>query len=117
MIAVVFLPADACDDATLKHTSSFGAWVRYLRPLAQRHAAHDDIARYERVFVGLYDRQGTHMEFFDVETAPPKSGRPKRLLTYQGFLDEVEKSYLRRNAAEFEWADDDAVETDEAPPD
>jgi hypothetical protein len=117
MIAVVFLPDDSCDDATAQHSSSFGAWVRYLRPLAQRHAAHDDIARYERVFIGLYARSGVRMEFFDVEEAPPKTGRPKNLLGYSEFLHEIEKTYLRRNAAEFEWADDVAAETDEPPPD
>jgi hypothetical protein len=113
MIAVVFLPEDACEDASARHSSSFGAWVRYLRPLAQRHTAHDDIARYERVFVGLYHRDGSRMEFFDVAKAPPKRGRPTNLLTYVGFLDEIERAYLQRNAAEFEWADDVAVETDE----
>jgi hypothetical protein len=117
MIAVVFLPDDACEDASARHSSSFGAWVRYLRPLAQRHAPHEDIARYERVFVGLYDRSGAKMEFFDVERAPPKTGRPKDLLSYAEFLDEIEKTHLRRNAAEFEWADDVGVETDEPPPD
>jgi len=57
------------------------------------------------------------MEFFDVERAPPKTGRPKDLLSYAEFLDEIEKTHLRRNAAEFEWADDVGVETDEPPPD
>jgi hypothetical protein len=117
MIAVVFLPYDACDDASARHPSSFGSWVKYLRPLAQRQAAHDDIARYERVFVGLYDRGGEAMDFFDVETAPPRAGRPRNPLNYTGFLDEIEKTYLRRNSSEFEWADDSAVESDEAPPD
>jgi hypothetical protein len=117
MIAVVFLPDDACDDATARHSSSFGAWVKYLRPLAQRQAAHDDIARYERVFLGLYSRDGSMMEFFDVAAAPPKRGRPKGLLSYKEFLDEIEKTYLQRNAAEFEWADDGGIDTDEPPPD
>jgi len=116
MIAVVFLPDDACEDATARYSSSFGAWVKYVRPLAQRQAAHEDIARYERVFVGLYGRDGSRMEFFDVAMAPPKRGRPKNLLTYMEFLDEVEKTYLQRNAAEFAWADDVGVETDEPPP-
>ena len=117
MIAVVFLPADACEDATARFPSSFGNWVKYLRPLAQRHTPQDDIARYERVFVGLYNLDGSAMEFFDVATAPPKTGRPKDLLTYSGFLDEIEKTYLRRNASEFEWADHTTVKTDEPPPD
>lgn len=113
MIAVVFLPDEACEDASPRHPSSFGSWVKYLRPLAQRHAPQDDIARYERLFVGLYDRAGVRMEFFDVEQAPPKTVRPRNLLSYTEFLDEIEKTYLRRNASEFEWADDHSVETDE----
>src|SRR5438094_747375 len=53
MIGVVFLPYDSCDDARGMHPSSFGAWVRYLRPLAGRDEPHDEIARFERVFIGL----------------------------------------------------------------
>lgn len=117
MIAVVFLPEDACDDASPRHSSSFGAWVKYLRPLAQRQSPHDDIDRYERVFIGLYSRDGATMEFFDVGLAPPKRGRPKSLLNYTAFLDEVEKTFMKRNVADFEWADENGVETDEPPPD
>lgn len=117
MVAVLFLPADSCDDATTRSASSFGAWVKYLRPLAQRQTAHDDIDRYERVFIGLYQRDGSNMEFFDVALAPPKRGRPTNLLSYAEFLDEIEKTFLKRNVAEFEWADDAANETDEPPPD
>ena len=57
------------------------------------------------------------MEFSDVGRVPPKSGRPNNLLSYQEFLEEIEKSYLRRNALEFEWADDADTETDDPPPD
>jgi hypothetical protein len=116
MVAVVFLPADACLDATDRHSSSFGAWVRYLRPLAGRHDVGDDIARFERVFIGLYERDGSAMEFFDVAQPPPKKGRPKSLLSYLGFLDEIERAFLQRNAAEFKWADEESLE-DEEPPD
>jgi hypothetical protein len=117
MVAVVFLPADSCEDGTARHASSFGAWVKYLRPLAQRQTAHDDIDRYERAFIGLYRRDGSSMEFFDVALAPPKRGRPQHLLNYTEFLDEIEKTFLRRNVAEFEWADDIGIETNEPPPD
>jgi len=117
MIAVVFLPDDACDDSTARHSSSFGAWVKYLRPLAQRQFAHEDIDRYERVFIGLYGRDGSNVEFFDVALAPPKRGRPKNLLSYAGFLDEVEKTFLKRNVSDFEWADEPGIQTDEPEPD
>jgi hypothetical protein len=116
MIAVLFLPEDACDDATDRHSSSFGAWVRYLRPLTGRASPQDDIDRYERVFVGLYCRDGSGVSFFDVALAPPKKGRPRHLLAYQEFLDEIEKAFLKRNVAEFEWADDVDSQTDEPPP-
>jgi hypothetical protein len=117
MIAVLFLPSDACEDASRRHPSSFGSWVKYLRPLALRRAPHEDIARYERVFIGLYDRNGESMDFFDVEHSPPRAGRPRTLLTYHEFLDEIEKTYLRRNASEFEWSDEAGTETDQPPPD
>jgi hypothetical protein len=117
MIAVLVLPSDSCDDATARHASSFGAWVKYLRPLAQRQTAQDDIDRYERVFIGLYERDGSGMQFFDVALAPPKRGRPKTVLSYTEFLDEIEKTFLKRNVAESQWADEFANQTDEPPPD
>ncbi len=64
----------------------------------------------------------------DVETAPPKRGRPpatgdligsdklpRRLLYYPEFLDAIHHEYLRRNSAEFQWAsgDEDPLEADE----
>lgn len=108
MVGVIFLPDDACDDARRDRPSSFGAWVKYLRPLAGRDDPHEDIARFERVFIALYDVAGTRMEFFDVEKAPPRAGRPRNLLSFLEFLDEAEKTYLKRNAAEFEWADEES---------
>lgn len=107
LVGVVFLPKDACNDAKGANPSSFGSWVKYLRPLAGRDAPTDDIARFERVYIGLYDPQGTEMSFFNVENAPPKAGRPKSLLSFVEFLDQVEVAYLQRNRAEFEWADEE----------
>lgn len=106
MIAVVLLPEEACHDAPARGASSFGEWVKYLRPLAKRTSPQDDVDRFERVFIGLYSRDGSSLRFFDVITAPPRKGRPRVLLEYAEFLDEVEKSFLRRNVADFEWADE-----------
>ncbi len=118
MIAAVFLPDDACEDASPRSSSSFGAWVRYLRPLARRHDVRDDIDRYERVFIGLYARDGSRVDYFDVDLAPPKSGRPRQLLTHDQFLDAIERTFLKRNVAEFEWADEEVdTEFDAPPPD
>ena len=48
---------------------------------------------------------------------PTEEGTAKELLNYAEFLDEIEKTFLRRNVAEFEWADDIGTETNEPPPD
>jgi hypothetical protein len=116
MIAVVFLPYQACFDASIRSPSSFGEWVKYLRPLTGRSSAQDDIDRFERVYVGLYDLGGTEMEFFDVAKAPPRRGKPRALLSFSDFVDDVERAFVERNDAYFEW-DDDTTETDIPPGD
>ncbi len=118
MVAVLFLPFDSCDDGKGENPSSFGSWVRHLRPFSGRRLPSDDVDRFERIFVGLYETDGSDLRFFDVETAPPKRGRPsacgelagsnnlpRRLLAYTEFLDAIHHEYLRRNSAEFQWAD------------
>lgn len=128
MVAVLFLPFDSCDDGKGENPSSFGSWVRHLRPFCGRRMPTDDVDRFERIFVGLYEVDGSDLRFFDVETAPPKRGRPpatgdligsdklpRRLLYYPEFLDALHHEYLRRNSAEFQWAsgDEDPLEADE----
>jgi uncharacterized protein (UPF0254 family) len=109
MVAVVFLPIDAYDvhqDARPERPSSFGAWVQYLRPLAGRNEPHEDIQKFERVFIGVYDPAGSAMEFFDVTKPPPRTGRPRYCYSYEEFLDEVHTTFARRNSLEFQWAED-----------
>jgi hypothetical protein len=113
MVGILFLPYDSCDDGRARNASSFGGWVKYLRPLTGRDEPHEDIARFEKVFIGLYDPAGAMMEFFDVATAPPRTGRPTHLLPYGDLLQEIEKAYLKRNAAEFKWADEETSEDTE----
>jgi hypothetical protein len=122
MVGVLFLPFDSCTDArTMKTPSSFGSWVRHLRPYANRVGPQDEDDRLERIYIGLYQPDGSDLEFFDVRTAPPKNGRPKRsgdllgpagrkepplrALDYGDFVTEVHHAYLERNAADFRWAD------------
>jgi hypothetical protein len=117
MIGVLFLPFDSCDDAKKDNPSSFGSWVRHLRPYCGRARPDDEIDRFEKLYVALYEVTGTDLRFFDIETDPPKrrrpvrdgalmaDGRPRRLLTYAEFLDTVYHAYLQRNSAEFRWAD------------
>jgi len=118
MIGVLFLPFDSCTDGKKKNSSSFGSWVRHLRPYTGRSTAHDELDRLERIYVALYETDGSNLTFFDVETDPPKNarptsvgdllaqdGRPRRLMKYDEFLTQAYHAYLKRNNADFRWAD------------
>ena len=128
MIAVLFLPYDSCHDGKKDNPSSFGSWVRHLRPYSGRSSPHDDDDLFEKIYIGLYEPDGTALDFFDVDRDPPKNGKPKRnasssgqsarLLNYGEFLESLHHAYLRRNSAEFKWDDGtedllSASETDE----
>jgi hypothetical protein len=104
MVGVLFLPFDSCDDGK-KDASSFGAWVRHLRPYAGRDEPSDEIDRFEKIYIALYEPAGTDMRFFDVQKDPPKNGRPTTMLDYGEFLDAVYREYLWRNEADFKWAE------------
>jgi hypothetical protein len=78
----------------------------------------DDIDKFEKIFVALYDSAKPDLRFFDVEAAPPRNSVPPiltdsvdfdapqtRLLSYAEFLVAVFHAYLNRNHAEFFWAD------------
>ncbi len=109
-------------------TSDSDCWVphettrgRHLRPYVGRSNPTDDGERFERLYIALYEPDGTDFAFFDVRSAPPKNARPgkngdlfgangrehppQRLLAYGEFLEEVHHAYLQRNSAEFVWAD------------
>lgn len=111
MAGILFLPFDACEDGKKNNPSSFGSWVRHLRPYAGRVEPQDDVDRFERIFIGLYELDGSDLRFFDVTTAPPKNGRPNArgassaTLEYEQMLNVLYHDYLRRNAADFVWAD------------
>ena len=128
MVGVLFLPFDSCDDAKKNNSSSFGSWVRHLRPFCERNTPEDEVDRFEKLYVAVYEVDGSDLMFFDVASDPPKKGRPtkdgprtgsdgrtRRLLSYAEFLDDVHHIYLRRNKAEFRWADgeEDSLSLDE----
>jgi hypothetical protein len=105
MVGVLFLPFDSCDDGKRDNPSSFGSWVRHLRPFTGRDEPDDEPDKFEKIYVALYEQTGADLQFFDVESDPPKNGRPKSLLSYIEFLDEVYLAYLERNSAAFTWAE------------
>jgi hypothetical protein len=107
MIGVLFLPLDSTDDGKKDNPSSFGSWVRHLRPYAGRDEPEDEIDKFEKIYIALYEPKGTDLHFFDVQKDPPKNGRPAQLLDYGEFLDAVYREYLWRNEADFRWAEGD----------
>lgn len=105
MVGVLFLPFDSCDDGKKDNPSSFGSWVRHLRPFAGRVEADDENDKFEKIYIALYEPNGGDLRFFDVQLDPPKKGRPKQVLSYDEFLDAAYYAYLNRNAADFTWAE------------
>lgn len=111
MVALLFLPDDACTDAKGNAASSFGQAVKVLRYRTGRNEPDDEPTLFERIFVGLYSTAPKNfgdVSFFDVQGAPPKKGRPKGLLTLQQVLDSVNALYEDRNRSTFVWADEGA---------
>lgn len=116
MIGVLFLPFDSCHATKPKSRySSFGSWVRHLRPYTGRTSPQDDPDRFERIFIALYDPEGSDIRFFDVAVPPPRLGPPPlevdspfRAISYEEFLQEVHREFLKRNRLDFSWADGDA---------
>ena len=126
MIGVLFLPYDSCEDGK-DNPSSFGSWVRHLRPYSGRTGPKDDEDQFEKLYIALYDPEGSAFDFFDIDTDPPKNdrprsnagaaGQPRKVLSYGEFLDSVHHLYLRRNSADFRWDDGTEEPLDPLEPD
>lgn len=128
LIGLFFIPVDACDD-TAAGKSSFAHAVITFRPRTGRVDVSDPPAKFERLFVGLYDatRKGDDaVGFFDVASAPPRKGRvpwhddgeePRRggrLWTLDRLISEIVKEYGIRNRRYIHWADEAPGTTDDA---
>jgi hypothetical protein len=81
----------------------------------------EDIGLFEKIYIALYEPDGTDLRFFDVETDPPKNSKPRadgplfgddsedwrplRSISYDEFLGALHGEYLKRNPVTFTWAD------------
>ena len=89
-----------------------------LRYRAGLHEPDDEPTLFEKIFIGLYSLEETtfgRVEFFDVDEAPPRRGRPAKLMSLEEVLERAKRTYEVRNRLTFEWADH-SVDT-EAPVD
>jgi hypothetical protein len=108
MIALYIMPFEACDNATNRSPSSFGHTVKILRYRSGRRAVSDPDSLFEKVYVGLYEHEGTKrgdVAFFDVENDPPWQGRPKNTISFATLIEEIKNVYDDRNDANFLWSD------------
>ena len=109
LVALVFLPADACDDGMKQNPSSFGNAVYLFRGRTGRQRPTDSPGLFEAVFIGLYEPDGDlrgQVAFFDVMTNPPKQGRPKQgLIGFDQLVRAITSVYDRRNGSKKDWAE------------
>lgn len=109
LVALFFLPRDACWDGITGH-SSFAHAVFTFRKRAGRSSA--DAARtdlFEKVFIGIYDDDGS-VGFFDVEQAPPRNQPPANSISLADLVDVMRTQVTLRNegvAADERYAADD----------
>jgi hypothetical protein len=104
LIALIFLPADCCDDGKKDNASSFASAVRVFRNRANRTSPKDNPTLMEGAFIGIYEPAGPKfgkVHFFDVMSNPPKRGRPKVMLSFGQLVQEITKIYDQRNKPAF----------------
>jgi hypothetical protein len=124
LIAVIFLPADACDDLIRQRLrltgpprSSFAGAIQDFRRRAGRKNPRDEQELFERVFIATYEHEGARageVWFLDVTDKPPRKGRPPSppAIDFAGFVKEVTATYDERNHPKFEFADDEGADVD-----
>jgi hypothetical protein len=125
MVAVIFLPLDSCSDGKSRAraagristtASSFAQAVHIFRHRASRAAPIDAPAKFERVFIALYDvargPEFGRVRCFDVAGTPPKNGVPRSILTLTEMLTEIVNAYDERNNTKVAWADEIATTED-----
>jgi hypothetical protein len=115
LVGVLFLPADACDDASAgskdeSGVSSFGAALRFFRNRVPRPDVDDAPDLFERFFVAGYEHEGPRrgdVFFFDVmRKGAPRNRRPRagEILDLDGLVAAIRATYDERNNPPFEWA-------------
>lgn len=116
LVAVLFLPEDACWDGITGH-SSFAHIVFTLRKRTGRRHPGDRPDLFERTFVGLYTDEGA-VRFFDVTQPPPKNQppRPEQTISMSQLVDELDDAVVLRNTGASRHARYSEPDPDWSPP-
>lgn len=139
LIGLMFEPYEICDDGDATKASDTGksSFAHHVSVLSKRAgrgrrpvyggvggeyvdygAADPRHDLFERVLIGLYEQSGDArgaVRFFDVETAPPRNGRPSDQATmdFDELIGTIRSEVDRRNRLAPTWADADDGALDE----
>jgi hypothetical protein len=111
LVALFFIPWDACDDGQADK-SSFAHAVMTFRARAGRNRPDEPAQMFELFYIGLYDWQGQDrgkVRFFDVMDAPKKRGPPSKLTELDDVIKRVVALYGLRNRLYIPWEEDKAT--------
>jgi len=131
LVGLLFEPYASCDDGSAtRGDAGKSSFAHHVTTLAKRSGrgkrkvygtsadAYVDFGAddprydlFERVFIGLYetdDRKRGAVRFFDVETPPPRAGRPDTSVTisFPELVAAISAEVSRRNRLAPVWADD-----------
>jgi len=132
LVAIVLLPADACDDGDPRRkrssSSSFAHFVSVLRHRVGRSSPRNESQLFEKGFIGLYHHDGKQrgrVDFFELMATPPQFGPPAQFYDLAGVISLIVNTYDDRNRVKRPWEEksDEAVpfsklvEEERLPPD
>ncbi len=104
LVALVFMPREACEDAVGNGLSSFAHAYEIFRRRTGRGDPRDRPELFEGVFLGLYDATSGEVIFADAGRPVPRRGAPRRnRLGLGDVIEEIVRLYEARNEPPVEW--------------
>jgi hypothetical protein len=113
LVALFFIPRDACDDGE-NDKSSFAHAVMTFRARAGRERPDQPAQMFELFYIGLYDWEGPNkgrVEFFDVMEAPRRRGVPSKLVRLDDVIKRSVATYGLRNRRYIPFEEDESGST------
>ena len=111
LVALFFIPRDACDDGEDSDKSSFAHAVMTFRARAGRRRPDEPAQMFELFYIGLYDHSGPNrgrVEFFDVMDPPRRTGVPKRVVGLDAVVKRIVEVYGLRNRLYIPFEEDES---------
>lgn len=104
LVALIFMPREACEDAGEDGISSFAHAYEIFRRRTGRGDPRDRPELFEGVFLGLYDPTNGEVVFADAARPVPKQGMPYRnRLALADLIQQIIRLYETRNEPPVEW--------------